>query len=122
MSAFKSTLVVQYVGEEDEEKWMLLQDFVYESDVAGMTIIVPKGTITDFSSVPRLPLAYWLTGGKAKKASVVHDYLCVTKDVSREMADAVFVEAAELQGVPAWRRKLMWMGVRGYAIVTGKDD
>lgn len=121
MSAFLNELDVRYVGTHDEEDWELLTDFAYQSQVAGKTITVPKGHHTDFASVPRLPLAYWLTGGKAKKAAVVHDFLCETKMVSREMADAVFLEAAELQGVPAWRRKIMWAGVRLYAVFTGKD-
>jgi hypothetical protein len=121
MSDFLSTLDIRYVGKNDEEKWELLQPFVYQSDVAGITITVPAGYITDLASVPRFPLAYWLTGGKAKLASVPHDFLCETKLVSREMADKVFLEAAELAGVPGWRRSVMWTAVRAYGALSGKD-
>lgn len=121
-SEFLSELDARYIGEKDEELWELLVPFVYKSEVAGITITVPAGFNTDFASVPRVPLAYWLTGGRAKKAAVVHDYLCVEKIVSREMADKVFLEAAELQGVPQWRRDIMWTAVRAYAVFSGKDS
>lgn len=122
MSQFLSDLEIRYVGEDDEDLWQLLSPFVYESEVAGITIIVPAGHLTDLASVPRIPLAYWLTGGKAKKASVIHDYLCDTKLVSREMADRVFLEASKITGVPSWRRTVMWTAVRTYATFTGKDE
>ena len=122
MSKFLSELDTRYIGDHDEDAFLLLAPYTYQSEVAGQTFVIPAGFITDFSSVPRIPLAYWLTGGKAKKASVVHDYLCETKIVSREMADAVFLEIMEMTGVPEWRQKLMWVGVRAYAIVTGKDS
>ena len=121
MSAFLSPLILKYIGENDEELWELHEDLIYQSDVAAYTFVIPKGFKTDLSSVPRAPLAYWLTGGKAKLPSIPHDFLCETKLVTREMADLVFLEAAKLVGVPGWRRKTMYSMVRGYAIVTGKD-
>jgi hypothetical protein len=121
MSSFLSDLDTRYVGTHDEDLFQLLAPYVYQSDVAGITIEVPAGFLTDFSSVPRIPLAYWLTGGKAKQASVVHDFLCETKLVSRQMADEVFLEIMELTNVPVWRQKVMWAGVRAYASFTGKD-
>lgn len=122
MSRFLTKLRIEYAGTKDEEDWILLEPFVYESDVAQQIIVVPAGFHTDLASVPRLPLAYWLTGGKAKLASIPHDYLCVTGLVSREMADEVFLEAAELAGVPKWRRDVMWGAVRAYGVLSGKDS
>lgn len=99
-------------GPTDGAEWVVVTPLVYESVVAARVIEVPAGFQTDLTSVPRLPLMYLLTGGTATKAAVVHDYLYVTRLVDRATADAVFREAAEVSNVPAWRRWLMWAGVR----------
>lgn len=95
---------------------MTLAPIRYESDVLGQTVIVPAEMITDFASVPRLPLAWWLVGDTAHRAAVVHDLLYQHPDFDdRALADAVFREAmaADDQDVePAWRRWLAWSGVR----------
>ena len=58
----------------DEHSWQLLGPFVYESDTVG-TIIVPKGFITNFGSVPRLPFMYAAFGGVGDQACTLHDWL-----------------------------------------------
>jgi hypothetical protein len=77
-------------------------------------VTVPAGFETDFASVPRLPFVYLLTGGTARKAAVVHDFLYHKSGVSRDDADAVFLEAMEVSGVSEWRAKLMYAGVRAF--------
>jgi hypothetical protein len=74
--------------------------------------LVPVGFRTNLASVPRLPVVYWLCGGRANKPAVLHDYLYSTGQVPREVADAVFREAMEVVGVPKAYRWLMWAGVR----------
>ena len=108
MSAFLTDLIVK----ESEDIAVLVQPLVYESDVAGIRIEVPAGFVTDFASVPRLPIIYMLTGNTAKEAAVVHDYLYGAHITTREVADAVFREASIVTGVPAWRAWMMWAGVR----------
>ena len=95
-----------------DEKWVLLAPLVYESDIAGRVITVPAGFPTDLASVPRWPLVYSLCGGIARRPAVVHDYLYTSGRASRSVADAVFREASQVIGVPAWRHWLMWAGVR----------
>lgn len=114
MSRFISSLIVEHLDKtyEDRELWRLVHPLVYRSDLAGTTFVVPAGFITDFASVPRIPLAYMLTGGYASRAAVIHDWLYATKETDRETADAVLREASEVQGVPAWRRELMYRAVR----------
>lgn len=90
MSAFMTPLEVRLMG---RKKWMTLAPLVYYSDAAG-TIRVPPEFITDFASVPRLPLAYLLAGDRAPGPAVVHDWLYQRPDFDdRAMADAVFAEA-----------------------------
>jgi hypothetical protein len=88
-------------------------------------IRVPMGFVTDFASVPRLPGAYLLFGGRANKSAVLHDFLYVQRR-DREFADAVFLAAMKNEE-PAWRRFFMWLGVRiggwtAYVDQPAKDE
>jgi len=108
MAEFLTTLVVEM---QDDRTWKLEHPLVYQSDIAG-SITVPEGFVTDFASVPRIPIAYTLAGDTAHAAAVVHDYLYGNHGVKRKVADAVFKEAMAVSGVPWWRRQLMWSAVR----------
>lgn len=112
MSGFYSRLALVAADCTDSGHWVLTAPLVYLSDAARRVITVPAGFRTDLASVPRWPLAYWLTGGTADAAAVVHDYLYSTRLVSRAVADAVLREASAVSGVPWWRRGLMWAAVR----------
>lgn len=100
--------------------WVLRTPLVYRTAVPGALsrpyIEVPTGYRTDFASVPRLPLIYWRTGGRATIPAIIHDWLydCATQCISRRTADAIFLEAMRLMGDPPWptTRALMWLGVR----------
>jgi len=95
----------------DGDAWVLDAPLIFESARHGR-IVVPAHTETDFASVPRLPLAYLLTGNTAHYAAAVHDYLYSRARLPREQADEIFLEAMEACGVPGWRRRLMYAGVR----------
>lgn len=112
MSAFLTELQVENATGLDDGKWRLIAPLVYQSDVAGMTFTVPAGFISDYASVPRAPLVYWLCGDTSTMASVVHDAIYTYHWVDRATADAVLKEASAVTGVPAWRRWIMWAGVR----------
>lgn len=115
MSAFLTELEVVELVDDDRDGrslWRLDAPLVYQSDVAARTITVPAGFVTDFASVPRIPVAWYVAGGEGNKAAVVHDYLYTSHLVERPIADAVFEEALAATGQPWWRRKLMWAGVR----------
>lgn len=112
MSRFLTPLDLRDNEGQTDARWIVLAPLVYESDVAKRTITVPAGFPTDLASVPRLPIIYSLFGNKARRASVVHDYLYTSGRASREIADAVFREASEATGIPAWCRWVMWAGVR----------
>ena len=101
-----------WVHLSDGDEWVLDQPLVYNSDILGKMITVPRGFKTDFASVPRLPLSYAFFGNVAHKAAVVHDFLYQEKLVERKLADDVFYEAMEASGVWAWRRWPMYWAVR----------
>lgn len=112
MAKFLTPLRVEQI---DADNWRLLDDLRYYSDELGREIVVPKGFVTDFASVPRMPFIYWAAGGTAEAPAVLHDWLYRTgaESVTREQADAVFYEAINSREyywkLRAWS---MWLGVR----------
>lgn len=113
-----------YVRLERDDTRTLLAPVQYESKLTGKTYTVPAGFNTDFASVPRVPVAFLLTGGTADRPAIVHDFLYRTGAEDRKTCDAIFAEAMEATGVAAWRRGLMWAGVRvggrAHHVDTGK--
>lgn len=113
MARFLDPLDVRKLG---KRRWMTLAPLCYQSDVLGYTLRIPAEFITDFASVPRIPLAWWLVGDTAHRPAVVHDYLCQHPgSESRTIIDAVFLEAMEHDDQdpePFWRRTLAWAGAR----------
>ncbi|WP_283149033.1 DUF1353 domain-containing protein [Silvimonas soli] len=112
MSRFLTKLEIANATDKDDGQWVLIAPLVYQSDVAGQTFTVPAGFHTDLASVPRLPVVFLLTGDTSREAAALHDYLYTEHPVPRAIADAVLREASAVTGVPAWRRWLMWAGVR----------
>jgi hypothetical protein len=108
-AVFQTRLRVEQV---DDSHWRLTDEFVYDSDVAHARIVVPAGFVTDFASVPRIPIAFWLVGDTAHAAAVVHDYLYATGIFPKAVADDVLYEAMVTSGMPAWRCHLIYWGVR----------
>lgn len=110
MAGFLTSLDVKLVDGEDS-KWELQEALIYSSNIYMPVIIVPGGTVTDFASVPRLPLSYLFFGDIAHAAAVLHDYLYATGLVDKPLADRIFLEAMQVSGIAAWRRYPMYWGV-----------
>lgn len=115
MSAFLTSLDVSLIDETANEYrglWRLDAPLVYQSDVAAQNIVAPAGMVTDFESCPRLPVVFFLVGEVTREAAVVHDHLYKSKLLPRSVADKVLLEACAVSGIPAWRRTLIYWGVR----------
>ena len=108
---FLTTLCTDRVNLASADR-VLLSPLVFDSALLDLRIIVPAGFVTDFASVPRAPLTYWLFGGVGDEAAVVHDFLYEKGLVPRGVADQVYGEALEACGVPVWRRGPMVLAVR----------
>ncbi len=107
--AFLSPVDVEIL---DDELFRIVRPIEYRSNVLGAILVIPEGFVTDLSSVPRLPVVYWLYGGRARKAAVPHDFLYQTHSCPKPMADRVFLEAMGLiSDLPAWARQAMYRGV-----------
>lgn len=106
---FLSPLVAEWVSERVRR---LREPLMFYSAEIERIITVPAGTESDLGSVPRLPFAYWLFGGVADEAAVIHDALYSGRyGVSRKVADAVFKEAMKASGT-GWKRYPMTWAVR----------
>lgn len=116
---FRTSLFVEQITDSE---WKLTYDFVYASEVLDRIVVVPAGFVTDFASVPRLPFVYFLTAGVAVRAAVIHDYLYRSGNASRKEADKVFAEAMKITGQAAWRRGLMYVGLRLFGWTAYKSN
>ena len=102
----------------DDTKWELLSTLQYRSQRLGRVVAVPAGFVTDFASVPRVPVVYTAFGNRAHRESVVHDYLYQTHLVTKATADRIFFEAMGARGKKWWIRLAMYMGV----VVAGHNS
>lgn len=111
MSArFLTPLVVVHVSDNIKR---LAYPLEFLSVKLGRVVTVPVGFECDMASVPRLPFAYWLFGGVADEAAVLHDYAYSgLLGVTRKQADELFNEAMKASGTAAWRRYPMTWAVR----------
>lgn len=99
------------------EGWILTEDCIYQSDLTGddglpVKVVVPEGFPTDLASIPRVFRFLIVKNGRHRAPAIVHDYLCrLGLDFSRVTADKIFLEAMQVCGVPAIRRRLMYWAV-----------
>lgn len=111
MAKFLTELDVRLV--DDDSIWLILSPLIYESDIVGR-IEVPDGFMTDFASVPRIPIVYRLYGDRAHRESALHDFLYRINAIPAAtyfQANAVFLEAMEVRGKPWHVRYAMFAGV-----------
>jgi hypothetical protein len=78
----------------------------------GWVLTIDPGFITDFGSVPRIPLIFDLLGDITYEPYVIHDMLYTTHYLTRLEADRVLQEALLAVGVPKWKASLIYFGVR----------
>lgn len=99
-------------------KLVALSDNSYQLDepfyfsIDGEELSVPDGFVTDFASVPRVPIVYLAVANKGNRAAVVHDWLYSRGNVSREYADSVYYHALAAEGVNWMLRQAMYRAVR----------
>src|SRR5471032_1137669 len=92
--------------------WRITEPLQYYSALLGRIITVEPGFLTDYASVPRYPLLYWMFGDTSHMAAVIHDWLFHHHEVCDEaMANKVLLEAMAVEGIPAWRRAGIYAGV-----------
>ncbi len=125
MSSFTSPLEVEITQQKVRGRPLarLLAAFRYEVGALGSgdLVEVPIGFETDFASLPWFLWSLEPPLGDAGKAAVIHDRLYVTRERPRREADRIFREAMAVLGVPAWKRALLWAGVRLFGARSWRD-
>lgn len=116
-SEFITPLIVQQLK---DDSWEITSTLKYRSNILGEVISIPVGFVTDFASVPRIPIAYLLAGNTAHEAAVVHDFLYQTQSTTRLIADQVLLEAMDATGIPEWRQLGIYYAVRAFGWIAWK--
>jgi len=84
--------------------------------VGPFRLVTPTGFITDGASIPRA--VWWLIGhpmhGPYQAAAITHDWLYVSRPVSRVVCDALFCQVLREYGVTRWRVAAMYAAVRAF--------
>lgn len=74
--------------------------------------IVPQGFRTDFASVPGIFRGVLDSDNLVSPAALIHDWLYSSQLVDRKTADDIFRAALLANGLPAWKARVYWLGVR----------
>ena len=112
-----------------EDHWRVLKGFRYYIGELGSNewVNIDCGELSDRASVPRILWSIVPPDGAHGQAAVLHDKLCRTltiiKDgmpvrITRAKADALFLEAMEALNTPWLRRRLAYMAVSAYRVVS----
>ncbi len=113
--------VQERLGEDGD--YILQHDLLTVVDIDGerRSIQVPRGLITDLTSVPPLGRILVSRVGPWLEAALLHDYLYIAwqdvpnrgaREVDRRFADDLFLLAMEHSEVARWRRTLIYWSVR----------
>jgi hypothetical protein len=96
----------------DNEQWILNEDLAYRIGETADYIVVPKGFVTDFASIPQ-PL--WSLGlsphGQYSRAAVIHDYLYWTHACTKNQADRLMLIAMKEDKVGLFDEQVVYNGV-----------
>ena len=97
---------------DDGEFWVLGSDLVFSIRDTGQRIVVPRGFVTDFASVPRVFWTIFPKHGEYTRAAIVHDYLYWEQQCTREQADELFEIVMEDSEVDTTSRYTIYAAVR----------
>ena len=96
------------------DEWRLDEPitFAWTEDGAVKGQVVPKGYLTDRSSIPRRLRGIVQKDGPHNRASILHDWLYEHRSVPRADADRLFKAFMKYDATGWWRRNLIWSAVR----------
>jgi len=109
---FQNSMLVE-LKDNSDKSWIFYRPLLYVSKKYG-PIEIPTGFETDFSSVPRVPVAYQLWGNRNHREGALHDYIfrkCVYPELSIWQCSELFMEAMKSRGVSFYIRYPMYYGV-----------
>lgn len=103
----------------DEDEWELLKNIVYYDSETDTHIEVPKHTVSDLASIPKIFRSFVQRSDHRTWApAYVHDMMYVKKGkvsgkkFSRRECDRMFYEALRCNGVGWIKAQMMYLAVR----------
>ena len=96
----------------DGQYWFLTEPLRYDLADTGIMVTVPRGFVTDFTSIPRPFWTLLPRWGKYGAPAVVHDFLYWDQRCTREQADQIMKIAMGENQVGWFRRGLIHRGLR----------
>jgi hypothetical protein len=112
-SHFIGTLKADHI---EGKWWRLREPLAFYSARYMLTICAPAGFVTDFASVPRLPLAWLIAGGTGHWEAVIHDAMYRFGLPCRSAADQIFFECGRVRS--GMRENQGWFHRAGRLIRT----
>lgn len=99
----------------EDRDMRLLADFWYE-DPGGVRWLAPNGSVVNGASIPR---AFWtLVGspftGKYRRASIVHDVACGSREQPDRAVHRMFYHACRADGLDDFTAKTMYVAIRRF--------
>jgi hypothetical protein len=112
MLEFKTPLIARALS--DGVNWSLHEPLVVDLGfpIHNDFLIIPKGFVTDFGSVPKVLQLFVNPQGKAKAAFVLHDYLYRVQVTTQLMSDSFLNEGMIVLGVNWFQRFMVYRGLR----------
>jgi uncharacterized protein DUF1353 len=96
----------------DNKFWITVEDMEYVIGGTSERIVVPKGFVTDFASIPQ---GLWSLGlsphGQYSRAALVHDYLYWAQVCTRAQSDRLMVIAMKESRVGSFDELAVYQGV-----------
>lgn len=109
-AVIRSTPLINF---PDGVNYMLFRDLTYDIGTrTGLRIVVPRGFVTDFASVPRALHSVIGPTGRYTNAAIVHDYLYWIQTCSRGQSDNLMAIAMREAGVSALQEWNIYNAVR----------
>jgi hypothetical protein len=97
----------------DSVDWVTTEDMAYTIGTTTEKIIVPKGFVTDFASIPQPLWSFGLSPhGQYSRAAVIHDYLYWAQGCTRIQSDRLLLIAMKESAVKAFDEFVIFQGVR----------
>ena len=111
----KRGILDPYTLSSEPNEWVVLREFVFWSARFQDHIIIPRWMCTDLASIPKIFRNILSVNDRHRLASLPHDFgygLGEDSHHSRAEWDGILLDFCKQQKVPAWKRWLMWSGVR----------
>jgi hypothetical protein len=97
----------------DNANWITVEDMEYTIGTTSEKIIVPKGFVTDFASIPQPLWSFGLSPhGQYSRAAVIHDFLYWAQGCTRVQSDRLLVIAMKESEVGSFDELVVFQGVR----------